>query len=56
MGLVCCCTSCVVAGELILTSVGWAGGVDRPAVKRSEWKYLLLGRVTLRAFAFQRRR
>jgi hypothetical protein len=37
LGLVYCRTSCVFAGGLIQTSVGWVGGVGGPAVKRSGW-------------------
>ena len=35
LGLLYCRTSCVLAGGLIQTSMGWVGGVGRPAVKRS---------------------
>jgi hypothetical protein len=37
VGLIYCRTSCVLAGGLIQTSVGWVGGIGRPAVKRSGW-------------------
>jgi len=37
LGLIYCRTSCVLGGGLIQTSMGWVGGVGRPAVKRSGW-------------------